>query len=103
MLFELLNIIYFWVYFIFIPEDRSSDATVITTTENTLLKNDNMECPENNSRIPLFSLPCQTNSDCLIFGSKMVCCSRRCVESIYQKKENISGESWYFTVTEKIQ
>ncbi|XP_045481995.1 uncharacterized protein LOC123686061 isoform X3 [Harmonia axyridis] len=68
--------------------DRSLDVTTQpTVTEKQISKNDNFVCPNKDTRILFFSLPCGTNSDCQIFGSKMVCCSKKCLQGIPRKEE----------------
>lgn len=49
----------------------------------------NLICPENEGRIPFFSLPCVTNSDCSSVGNEMVCCSSRCIKGVLPKKPEI--------------
>ncbi|XP_044745277.1 uncharacterized protein LOC123307124 [Coccinella septempunctata] len=44
-------------------------------------------CPNKIERIPFLSLPCDFDSECSIFGSKMVCCFNRCIQGVVPLKK----------------
>lgn len=54
---------------------------------------DYLVCPEKQSPLSFFTLPCFSAKDCSFFDQGMLCCNRRCVRGVKRKQTIAQRES----------
>ncbi|XP_065167033.1 uncharacterized protein [Atheta coriaria] len=66
---------------------RSRNVVIVTpaTTKippTTKVPYKTLQCPPEPIRIPIFSLPCNHEKDCRVFGPNLACCKERCIKGV---------------------